>query len=163
MASAKGLLLAALSFVTRAARITQARDLGHGVRVLLLEGPDLGTASWTAGDKIELLLPSKDVRTYTPSRFGSGMELVTFDHGDAPGAVWSRRAKVGASQNRMAVTVSNLATSHENLSAANSRIRDVDVAQETASLTKSQILSQAGLAVLAQANQLPQSVLRLLG
>jgi flagellin len=72
------------------------------------------------------------------------------------------RAKVGASQNRMAVTVSNLAVSHENLSAANSRIRDVDVAQETASLTKSQILSQAGLAVLAQANQLPQSALSLL-
>jgi flagellin len=72
------------------------------------------------------------------------------------------RAKVGASQNRMSVTVSNLATSFENLSAANSRIRDVDVASETASLTKMQILSQAGLAVLAQANQLPQSALSLL-
>ena len=72
------------------------------------------------------------------------------------------RAKVGATQNRMQVTISNLATSHENLSAANSRIRDVDVASETAQLTKSQILSQAGLAVLAQANQLPQSALSLL-
>jgi flagellin len=72
------------------------------------------------------------------------------------------RAKVGASQNRLAVTVSNLATSHENLSAANSRIRDVDVASESAQLTKAQILSQAGLAVLAQANQLPQSALSLL-
>lgn len=72
------------------------------------------------------------------------------------------RAKVGATQNRMQVTISNLASSHENLSAANSRIRDVDVAEETASMTKSQILSQAGLAVLAQANQLPQSALSLL-
>jgi flagellin len=72
------------------------------------------------------------------------------------------RAKVGATQNRMTVTVSNLAVAQENLMAANSRIRDVDVAQETASLTKSQILSQAGLAVLAQANQLPQSALSLL-
>ena len=72
------------------------------------------------------------------------------------------RAKVGATQNRMTVTVSNLAVAQENLQAANSRIRDVDVAQETASLTKSQILSQAGLAVLAQANQLPQSALSLL-
>lgn len=72
------------------------------------------------------------------------------------------RAKVGASQNRMSVTISNLASSHENLSAANSRIRDVDVASETAALTKSQILSQAGLAVLAQANKLPQSALSLL-
>jgi len=72
------------------------------------------------------------------------------------------RAKVGATQNRMTVTVSNLAVAQENLSAANSRIRDVDVAQESANLTKSQILSQAGLAVLAQANQLPQSALSLL-
>src|SRR5690606_22344399 len=54
------------------------------------------------------------------------------------------RAKVGATQNRMTVTLSNLASSHENLSAANSRIRDVDVAAETAALTRSQILSQAG-------------------
>jgi flagellin len=72
------------------------------------------------------------------------------------------RAKVGATQNRMQVTVSNLAATQENLTAANSRIRDVDVAQESANLTKSQILSQAGLAVLAQANQLPQSALSLL-
>ncbi len=72
------------------------------------------------------------------------------------------RAKVGATQNRMSVTISNLASSHENLSAANSRIRDVDVASETASLTRAQILSQAGLAVLSQANQMPQSALSLL-
>jgi flagellin len=72
------------------------------------------------------------------------------------------RAKVGATQNRMTVTVSNLAVTQENLQAANSRIRDVDVASESANLTKAQILSQAGLAVLAQANQLPQSALSLL-
>jgi len=72
------------------------------------------------------------------------------------------RAKVGATQNRMTVTIANLASSQEHLSAANSRIRDVDVASETASLTKSQILSQAGLAVLAQANQIPNSALSLL-
>ncbi len=72
------------------------------------------------------------------------------------------RAKVGAVQNRMQVTISNLAVAHENLSAANSRIRDVDVASETSMLTKSQILSQAGLAVLSQANQLPNSALSLL-
>jgi flagellin len=73
------------------------------------------------------------------------------------------RAKVGSTQNRMQITISNLATSHENLSAANSRIRDVDVASESAQLTKSQILSQAGLAVLGQANQLPSAALKLLG
>ena len=72
------------------------------------------------------------------------------------------RAKVGAVQNRMSVTVSNLASTQEHLSAANSRIRDVDVAAETAQMTKSQILSQACLAVLSQANQLPNSALSLL-
>lgn len=74
----------------------------------------------------------------------------------------SARAKVGATQNRMTITIANLASTQEHLSAANSRIRDVDVASETAAMTKSQILSQAGLAVLAQANQLPQSALSLL-
>jgi flagellin len=74
----------------------------------------------------------------------------------------SARAKVGASQNRMQVTIANLSVAQENLSAANSRITDVDVASETANLTRNQILSQAGMAVLAQANQLPQSALTLL-
>ncbi len=72
------------------------------------------------------------------------------------------RSKVGAVQNRMQVTISNLSVAHENLSAANSRIRDVDVASETAQLSKSQILGQAGVAVLAQANQIPQAALSLL-
>ncbi len=74
----------------------------------------------------------------------------------------SARAKVGAVQNRMQITISNLGMQQENLAAANSRIRDVDVANETANLSKGQILSQAGLAVLAQANQLPQAALSLL-
>jgi flagellin len=72
------------------------------------------------------------------------------------------RASVGATQNRMTVTVSNLSMTQQNLTAANSRIMDVDVAAESSSLTKSQILAQAGLAVLAQANSLPQSALKLL-
>lgn len=74
----------------------------------------------------------------------------------------SARAKVGAFQNRAQITISNLAVARENLSAANSRIRDVDVAAEAATLTKNQILSQAGLSVLGQANALPQSALSLI-
>jgi flagellin len=73
------------------------------------------------------------------------------------------RSTIGAAQNRLVVTINNLASAHENLSAANSRIRDVDVAQETAEMTRNQILSQAGIAVLAQANQLPSMALSLLG
>ena len=73
------------------------------------------------------------------------------------------RSTAGAVQNRLDVTASQLAVEHENLSAANSRIRDVDVASETAEMTRNQILSQASVAVLAQANQLPQAALSLIG
>lgn len=73
------------------------------------------------------------------------------------------RATLGASQNRLQVTVENLRTAEENLTQANSRIRDVDVARETASLTRGQIMSQAGTAMLAQANQLPSMALSLIG
>lgn len=73
------------------------------------------------------------------------------------------RSTLGATQNRLEVTISNLDSSRENLAAANSRIRDVDVAEETATMTKNQILSQAGVAVLAQANQIPSAALSLLG
>lgn len=72
------------------------------------------------------------------------------------------RAKLGALQSRFETTVSNLQTSSENLSASRSRIRDADFAAETANLTRSQILQQAGTAMLAQANALPQNVLSLL-
>lgn len=72
------------------------------------------------------------------------------------------RSNVGAVQNRMQVAISNLATTTTNLSAANSRITDVDVASETANMTQRNILSQAGVAVLSQANQLPSAALSLL-
>lgn len=59
--------------------------------------------------------------------------------------------------------MANLATMHENLSAANSRIRDADIAAESADFTRSQILMQAGVSILAQANQIPQLALSLIG
>jgi flagellin len=73
------------------------------------------------------------------------------------------RGNLGAIQNRLSSTIKNLATQRENLSAANSRIRDVDVAEETVTQTRSQILMQAGISVLSQANQLPQMALSLIG
>ncbi len=75
----------------------------------------------------------------------------------------SNRADLGAIQNRFTSTISNLSVSVENISAARGRIQDTDFASETANMTKNQILQQAGTAMLAQANQLPQSVLSLLG
>lgn len=72
------------------------------------------------------------------------------------------RGTLGAIQNRLQSTINNLQVSVENLSAAESRIRDVDVASETAALTRAQILTQAGTSILSQANQTPQSALSLL-
>lgn len=77
--------------------------------------------------------------------------------------VSTRRGKLGAVQNRLGSTIANLEITGENLSAANSRIADADFAIETANLTKSQIILQAGISVLAQANTLPQYALQLLG
>jgi flagellin len=77
--------------------------------------------------------------------------------------VSSERSKLGALQNRLDHTINNLNTAEENLTAAESRISDVDMAKEMMSFTKNQILSQAGTAMMAQANQLPQGVLQLLG
>ena len=73
-----------------------------------------------------------------------------------------QRATFGATQSRFDAIISNLQSSVEAQSAARSRIMDADFAQETAALTRNQILQQAGIAMLAQANSLPQSVLSLL-
>ncbi|MDM5319557.1 flagellin Hag [Bacillus altitudinis] len=76
--------------------------------------------------------------------------------------VSAQRSKLGAIQNRLEHTINNLGTSGENLTAAESRIRDVDMAKEMSEFTKNNILSQASQAMLAQANQQPQNVLQLL-
>lgn len=76
--------------------------------------------------------------------------------------VSAQRASLGAVQNRLEHTINNLTTTNENLSDANSRIRDVDMAEEMMTFTKSNILSQAATSMLAQANAMPNSVLNLL-
>ena len=100
----------------------------------------------------------------------SSLDVTTYDKAQlalsivdaALAQVNTQRAQYGALQNRFQSTVSNLQTTSENLSASRSRIQDTDFAAETATLTRGQILQQAGTAMLAQANQLPQSVLSLL-
>jgi flagellin len=72
------------------------------------------------------------------------------------------RASLGSMSNRLETTSDNLATAMENVSAANSRIEDADIASEMSELVRTQILQQAGIAILSQANQAPQSVLKLL-
>ena len=80
----------------------------------------------------------------------------------ASGRVSTTRAAFGAAQNRLETTIRNIGMTVENLSAANSRIRDVDVALETSTMTSLQILQQAGVSVLAQANMTSQLALSLL-
>jgi len=75
----------------------------------------------------------------------------------------AQRATLGAIQNRFSHTISNLANIQENVSASRSRIQDTDFAVETATMTKNQILQQAGTSILAQANQIPQAAISLLG
>jgi flagellin len=92
----------------------------------------------------------------------SALATVIDDIDSAIDFVNSQRATMGASQNRFDAVISNLMVSVENQSAAKSRITDADFASETANLSRSQILQQAGNAMVAQANQLPQQVLSLL-
>lgn len=87
--------------------------------------------------------------------------LATID--SAIGNVSSYRSKFGAAMNRLDVATSNIQTMRLNISAANSRIRDVDVASETSNLSKNQVLSQAGASILAQTNQMPQLAFGLIG
>jgi flagellin len=91
---------------------------------------------------------------------GANAALASVDA--ALATVNSSRASLGAIQNRFSSTINNLQTTTENLSASRSRIQDADFAQETANLSRAQVLQQAGTAMVAQANQLPQQVLTLL-
>ncbi|MBB5322562.1 flagellin N-terminal helical domain-containing protein [Marinobacter oulmenensis] len=91
---------------------------------------------------------------------GADRAMIAVDY--AIDAINGFRAELGAVQNRFESTIQNLSTTSENLSASNSRIRDADFAAETAELARTQVLQQAGLSVLSQANARPQQVLQLL-
>jgi flagellin len=148
----------------------------------LLDGTYNGTfqvgANNTANDQINV-----DLSTTNTTLFGTGSPVTGFTSAglgvsgvdlstDPTGAidtidaaikgVSTARSTMGAYQNRFQHTVNNLNTAVENLTASDSQIRDVDVASEMTNFTKNQILVQAGTAMLAQANQTPQSVLSLL-
>jgi flagellin len=98
--------------------------------------------------------------TFSPAT-GASAAIKALD--TAIGGVSTQRANLGAVQNRFEHTINNLNVAVENLSASESRIRDTDMAQEMTNFTRAQILTQAGTAMLAQANQAPQSILKLLG
>lgn len=101
---------------------------------------------------------AKGIYVNTQARASRAIDIIN----SAIAKVSDQRSELGAIQNRLEHTIANLGTAAENISAAESRIRDVDMANEMASFTRSQILLQAGTAMMAQANQKPQSILQLL-
>lgn len=126
------------------------------IGAMTVDGLSLGTSEDTNGTITDYAI---NVSTANDSA-AFGAHIDTIDA--AIKTVSDQRANLGAVQNRLDHTVSNLATTKENLSEANSRIVDVDMAEEMMSFTKSNILSQAATSMLAQANQMPQGVLQLL-
>jgi len=129
--------------------INGAANLGHA-------NSTAAAPTAAAADADARHVSSLDITTYEGAQ--QALEIVD----KALESVNSVRADLGAIQNRFTSVVANLQTSSENLSASRSRIRDTDFAKETAELTRTQILQQAGTAMLAQANQVPQNVLSLL-
>lgn len=121
-------------------------------------GLGLGRASDESIESTGVYMSEGDV---TDSKKRAQVSINKID--DAISKVSEFRADMGAQQNRLYSTIANLAIQSENYSAANSRIRDTDFAEETAKYAQSNILKQSGVAVLAQANQSPQAALRLLG
>lgn len=103
-----------------------------------------------------------DITKFTVGKAGANVSKMLGSIDTAIATVSDQRAALGAVQNRLEHTINNLTTTNENLSDANSRIRDVDMAEEMMTFTKSNILSQAATSMLAQANAMPNSVLNLL-
>jgi flagellin len=137
--------------------------LGTGITVAAAGTTGLtftGSAAATAATQAEV--DENNAATKISFTQASGADLAIKDIDKAIGSVSKLRSQLGAVQNRFDHTINNLNVAVENLSASESRIRDTDMAQEMVSFTRSQILSQAGTAMLAQAKNLPQSVLSLL-
>ena len=135
-------------------------DQNIEITISSMKASGLGTIASGSGSSVTL----NDIDV---TKFGTGSGLISFDDQlnaiDAAITIVSEeRSNLGAYQNRLEHTINNLSNASENLSAAESRIRDVDMAKEMMEFTKNNILSQAATAMLAQANSMPQQVLQLL-
>ncbi|HHW70109.1 MAG TPA: flagellin, partial [Clostridiales bacterium] len=122
---------------------------------LISSAPTGGTVTWVIDEEV-----SKEYGIDVSTQEAANTAISTIN--SAIEAVSAERSKLGAMQNRLEHTIKNLDASAENLQAAESRIRDVDIAKEMMEFTKQSILQQAATAMLAQANQAPQTVLQLL-
>lgn len=132
-----------------------ASDAGAKIQTGANEGESLGIAI----DKMDT--SALEIKTSSVATRDDASKAIT-EVNSAINKVSTQRSKLGAIQNRLNHKIANLDTSAENLSAAESRIRDIDMAKEMTNFTKQNILSQAATAMLAQANSAPQNVLQLL-
>lgn len=137
---------------------TDGLDKPKSVNTIRIDLQDINT---TLGEKGLNLGTTPEDGAHVSSKIGSQTSMSTLD--GAISKVAGFRATLGSIQSRLTSTVSNLNIAAENATAANSAIRDTDFAEETAKLAQTQILKQAGISVLSQANQAPQMALRLLG
>lgn len=127
--------------------------------LILQVGANVGQTISVSIDDMQAAALGVDALDVTTT-VGANAAITALD--DAIGDVSDTRATLGAAQNRLEHTIANLGVAAENLSASESRIRDVDMAAEMVSFTRNQIMVQAGTAMLAQANAVPQTVLQLL-
>jgi flagellin len=137
-------------------------DIEFGGSMNQAMGDMVRTAGFTSG--VAVFGTSSDFAVSTldiSTRKGANLAIEIVDL--ALDQISAQRASLGAIQNRLESTINNLTTNSENLSASRSRILDADFASETASLSRNQIIQQAGVSILAQANQQPQIALSLLG
>lgn len=136
-----------------------------GKTVTFKDGTSINfTAALTGTASFDVVTVATTGQTYSvdlSSKQGATDAIKMID--GAIGRLSDQRADLGALQNRLTHTIANLGVSAENLAASESRIRDTDMAKEMTAFTRSQILQQAGVSMLAQANQSSQSVLKLLG
>jgi flagellin len=166
-------IAAAINTVTNTTGVTATADAATGaVSLTNLSGTNtvVAFAGATASTAITGLTAATTTATTTTvngfagvdisSKWGADVAIASMDA--AMSALNAARADLGAYQNRFSSAISNLQTTSENLTASRSRIVDADFAAETATLSRNQVLQQAGTAMLAQANALPQSVLSLL-
>jgi flagellin len=131
--------------------------IGQGSGNTFITGTEGDLTSSISGSLTTRSVDTVDISTQNGSQ--TSLEIIDA----ALASIDDQRADLGALQNRFDYTISNLSNIQENVSASRSRIQDTDFAVETANLTKNQILQQAGTSILAQANQLPQAALSLIG
>lgn len=157
--------LALRSEIDRIAQVTefngQALTSGSTISFTMQVGFKSGSGNTLTMDLNQLTISALSLSSVNVSSAANAQSALS-NIDSAISAVATARAEYGSLQNRFEATIANLEISSENLTAAESRIRDADVAYETSQFTKNQVLVQTGIAVLAQANTLPQQALALL-